>query len=77
MKFYVIEIAEGDSKISGKGIYEYKTQNEAVASFHKKLGTAMNSNLYSSDLVMVVDDNGMVYRTEKYVADIKPSEVEG
>lgn len=68
MKFYVIEVSEGDSKISGKGIYEYETQNEAVASFHQKLGTAMKSDLYVSDLVMVIDDSGMVYRTEKHMS---------
>lgn len=65
-KYYVIEIAEGEKKIAGKSIYEYATENEAVASFHKKLGTAMGSDLYTADLVMVIDDNGAVLRTEKY-----------
>ena len=37
MKFYVIEIAEGDSKIAGKGTYEYNTLDEAVATFHSKM----------------------------------------
>lgn len=70
MKYYVLEIAEGDSKISGKGVYEYATLNEAKASFHKKLGTAMASALYTSDLVMVIDSNGGIYASEKYIADI-------
>ena len=72
MKYYVVEIAEGDSKISGKGVYEYATLNEAKASFHKKLGTAMASALYTSDLVMVIDSNGGIHASEKYAADVKP-----
>lgn len=66
MKYFVIEIATGDSKIAGKSIYEYATYNEAVASFHKKLGTAMGSELYTSDLVMVVDQYGNVAKSEFY-----------
>lgn len=68
MKFYVIEIAEGDAKIKGKAVYEYATKNEAIASFHKKLGVAMNSELYTSDLVMVIDSDGFMYALEKYNA---------
>lgn len=68
MKYYVIEISEGDAKIAGKGIYEYATEKEAVASFHKKLGTAMTSELYTSDLLMVIDDAGKVLKREKFVA---------
>lgn len=72
MKFYLIEVAEGDSKIAGKGMYEYATLNEAVANFHSKLGAAMKSDLYDSDLVMVINSEGGVHRVEKWV---KPIEV--
>lgn len=65
--FYVIEIATGDSKIAGKGIYGYETEKEAVASFHQKLGTAMKSELFTSDLVMVIDAEGKVIKREKYL----------
>lgn len=67
MKYYVIEIAEGDSKIAGKGMYEYDTESLAVANFHSKLGTAMKSELYTSDLVLVMDSNGFVSKCEKWV----------
>ena len=66
MKYYVIEIATGDEKIKGKGIYEYATEVEAVASFHSKLGTAMKSALYESELIMVIDSDGKVIKREKY-----------
>lgn len=66
MKFYVFEVSEGDSKIQGKGVYEYATLDEAVASFHKKLGTAMASALYSKELCMVIASDGTVYRSETF-----------
>lgn len=69
MKFYVIEIATGDSKIEGKGIYEYDTEKKAVASFHSKLGTAMKSELYTSDLLLVINSEGKVLKREAYVAE--------
>lgn len=69
--FYLVEISEGADSIKGKAIYEYDNLNSAVAMFHKKLGTAMGSELYTSDLVMVIDGNGAVYKSEKYVAEPK------
>lgn len=71
MKFFVIEIATGDEKIAGKGIYEYGSEKEAVATFHSKLGTAMKSELYESDLVMVVDGFGNVVKRERYVEPVE------
>lgn len=79
MKFYVIEVAEGDSKVAGKGIYEYGTLKEAEASFHKRLGTAMSSDLYDSDLVMVINSEGGTYLNliKKYNAvEPEPSPLE-
>ncbi len=55
MKYYVIEISEGDAKIKGKGIHEYNSRNEAIASFHSKMGVAMKSELYTKEQLMVVD----------------------
>lgn len=55
MKYYVIEISEGDAKIKGKGIHEYNSRNEAIASFHSKMGVAMKSELYTKEQLIVVD----------------------
>lgn len=68
MKYYVIEISSGDSKIAGKAIYEYATEHDAVATFHSKLGTAMKSDLYETALIMVIDGDGKVIKREKYTA---------
>lgn len=64
--FYVIEIATGDSKIAGKSIYEYETEQLAVATFHAKMGTAMKSALYTSELLLVIDDSGNLIKREQY-----------
>ena len=65
--YYVIEISKGDAKIAGKGVYEYQTLEEAVGAWHAKLGAAMKSDLYVSDLCLVVGDDGACYRSERYV----------
>lgn len=55
MKYFLIEIAEGDTKIKGKGIHEYNSRNEAIASFHSKMGVAMKSELYTKEQLIVID----------------------
>ena len=74
MKFYLIEVAEGDSKIAGKAIYEYATLDEAVANFHSKLGTAMKSDLFESELVMVINSEGGVHKSEKWAKAVPETE---
>lgn len=77
MKFYLIEIAEGDSKIAGKGVFEYEKLNDAVANFHSKLAIAMKSEMYTSDLIMVIDSDGCVHYSEKFVREIiQPEPIE-
>lgn len=71
MVYYVIEISDGDSKIKGKGIYQYGTRREAIATFHSKLGVAMKSDLYTSDLITVMNSAGGIEAQEKYVAEPK------
>lgn len=68
MKHYVIEIAEGDARVKGFAIYEKATEKEAVALFHQKLATAMNSDLFTSELLLVIDEHGKVLKREEYKA---------
>lgn len=76
MNYYLIEIAEGDSSITGKAIYGYETLEKAKANFHTKLGNAMKSDLYTSELVMAINANGGIHCSEKYVAPIPEPEQE-
>lgn len=74
--FYLIEIAQGDSKIAGKGIYSYNSEREALANFHSKLGVAMKSDPYTSDVLVVIDQMGNTVIKECYVAPVVTPEVE-
>ena len=69
MKYYLIEIAEGNAKIAGKGIYEYATRNVALANFHSKLGVAMKSDLYKTEQILVVNSENGKEAEAKYVND--------
>ena len=67
MGFYVIEIANyNDGTAESKGMYGYATQEEAVATFHSKMGGAMKNDKYESELVMVINADGAVIRSEKW-----------
>ena len=59
--FYVIEIASGDPAISGKAVYEYADKTKAEAAYHKKIGTAMDSELYTAHTAIIIDNEGAVY----------------
>ncbi len=74
--FYVIEVSTGDAAIAGRAIYAYETYDEAVATFHSKMGTAMKSLMYATELLMVIGDDGAVYRTEKFTSPAPEPEVE-
>lgn len=75
MKFYVIEIAETKEKTT-KGVYDYATLDEAVASFHTKLGGAMKNPDYLSELLIVINSDGGVSKNEKWVRQIPEPEIE-
>jgi len=74
MLYYVIEIATGDSKIAGKGIYEYADRTQALASYHKKLGTAMGSDLYISEQIMCIDSDNGIIAMDKFVREVEITE---
>lgn len=69
MKYYLTEISTGEianGKPSAKAIYEYgdgssdENRRLAVANFHIKLGQAMKSPLFDTELCMVTDEKGTV-----------------
>lgn len=69
MSYYLIEISKGDFAITGKGIYTYDKPNDAIAAFHSKIGAAMKSDMYTSEMVKVIDEDGNSLCTEHYVPD--------
>lgn len=72
MYYYLLEIANGDKSIAGRAVYGYETENEAIAMFHKKMGTAMASNLFASEMLMVIDYAGKVIKREFYIKPLVP-----
>lgn len=73
MSYYVLQVSHGDPKVAGKSVYEYSTLDEAVATWHQKMGTAMKSELYTDSLLMVVGFDGAVHKSEYYVRPQAPS----
>lgn len=74
--FFVLEItntkqADGTIKTE-KGVYNYDTLNLAKANFHSKLGVQMKAEACAAELVMVIDDAGAVYASEKYTKPAEP-----
>lgn len=74
--FYVVEISTGDAKVAGKSVYQYQTLDEAVGTFHSKLGAAMKSDLFETELCLVIEDNGSVNRSEKYIRPQETAPIE-
>ena len=73
--FYVIEITKKtDSNKTEKAIYEYETQLDAVGSFHKKLGGAMQNDTFASELVTVIDERGATLAHDYFVRKIEATE---
>ena len=62
--FYVFEVTETDKVTPAVG--KFDTKNEAVQSFHQRLSTQMKNSACLSELVMVIGDDGAVFRSEKY-----------
>jgi len=66
-KFYLIEITKYvDNTPDAKAIYSYDSQDEAVANFHTKLGGAMKNANYAFELCHVINDYGVVIKTETF-----------
>lgn len=76
MKYFLIEISEGDSKIAGKGMYEFTTRTEAIASYHSKLGVAMKSELYTREQIMVINSVNGVEVSEVFERPVAVEEPE-
>lgn len=71
MKYYLVEITTyTNGSPDAKGIYEYSTRDSAVASFHKKLGGAMDNVNYATELLTVIASNGSIVISEYYARPV-------
>jgi hypothetical protein len=75
--YYVIEISKTkDKETESKAIYSYPTHDEAIATFHTKMGSAMKNENYLMELCQVIDDRGAVQDTEYWERQVEPETVE-
>lgn len=76
MKYYVIEITKyNDGTKDSYGVYAKDSENEAVQVFHQKLSGAMKATNVAFELCQVINDYGVVVKTE-YYENTTPSEGE-
>lgn len=78
MEYFVIEITKyNDGTKDAYGIYAKDTETEAVQLFHQKLSGAMKASNISFELCQVINNYGVVVKTEYYEnATPEPSEGE-
>ena len=66
--YYLIEITTTTDKIN-KQIYSYNLRNDAVATFHKKLGNSMEKAEIVDAMFMVIDERGSVIENAYFKQD--------
>lgn len=67
MKYYVIEITKyNDETKDAYGVYAKDSESEAVQVFHQKLSGAMKATNVAFELCQVINDYGVVVKTEYY-----------
>ena len=75
MKYYVIEITKySDGTKDAYGVYAKDTETEAVQLFHQKLASAMNAQKISFELVQVINDFGVISKSEYFQREEDPEE---
>lgn len=74
MKYLIIVYSKfNDGKADKKAMYDTNDQIVAFSSFHSNMSQLMNDKTVSLGTVMVIDETGVVYKTESFG---RPEEVE-
>ena len=76
MRYYVLVIQQTPSGENRSTPKAFDTKNDAVAEFHSQLAKDMKNTNVTSSIVMLIDSDGAVHRSEKYVADATPTETQ-
>lgn len=74
MKYYTLLIQQyidNLEKPDKKSVYEFNEINQAIASFHTSLGSAMKDHEIKEALCVAVTSDGSIFANEHYVAPIK------
>lgn len=78
MRFYVLAIQynnekEAENRTAPKA---FDTLNDAKREFHSQLSKDMGNVTLGWSLVMIINSDGMVYASEKYVASVEAPVIE-
>ena len=67
MKYYVIEITKyNDGTKDAYGVYAKDSETEAIQLYHQKMASAMNAGKVSQELIHVINDYGVVIKSEYF-----------
>lgn len=64
--FRVIEVTTyNDGTATAQGMYQYEDDTQAIANFHSKMGAAMKSAKVQTEMVMVITDEGHIWKEKR------------
>lgn len=77
-KFYLVtiqhnRISQSENRTVPKS---FNTLNDAIASFHKQMGTDMTNDTLDWAISMIFDNDGIVYKNETWVRQEEAVETE-
>lgn len=71
MKYFVLLLQEFEDGTTKKSVYEFDSKKDAIANFHKSLGSAMSNNTVVHTLCQVTDKYGTICANE-YQPETEP-----
>lgn len=65
--YYLVEITTyNDGHADEVGLYKHETLDSAKATFHTKMGGMMKKSTVETELLTIINGDGLQYATEKY-----------
>ena len=75
MKYYTMETTELKDGTYAQSVYIHNSYDEAVAKFHEFMHYQMIAGLAKTALCMVISEQGVVDKTERWEAPVVQSEL--
>ena len=76
MKYYtILTIEYNNGTPKKKAIYEFDTEREAIASFHREMGKHLDDTTVAHVLCMAINSEGGIYKNEADTREVVEEEV--
>ncbi len=76
-KYLIIEYTKYiDGTADSKAIYTFDSENEALATFHSKMGGAMKNVNYAFELLHVINEYGVDIKSEYFERTVNQTNTE-